>query len=60
MEKGIDRIKIIIEEECGSNINLRNFFFEFIEKELYTGHYTDELKSLIDKYSSDKADKDET
>lgn len=56
MEKGLDRIKIILAENCGSNVNLRKFFNEFIEKELYVGHYTDELKSLIDKYSSSQVD----
>jgi len=59
MEKGLDRIKKILLDNCGSNTNLQEFFFEFIEKELYVGHYTDELKALIDKYSPSVVDNNE-
>jgi hypothetical protein len=51
MEKGLDRIKKILEENCGPNINFREFFYEFLEKGLYEGHYTDELKAMVDKYA---------
>lgn len=59
MEKGLDRIKKILADNCGPNLNLRNFFYEFIEKGLYVGHYSDELKPLIDKYSVPSVDKNE-
>lgn len=59
MEKGLDRIKRILAENCSSNYNLKDFFDEFIEKELYVGHYSDELKALIDKYSALSVDKNE-
>lgn len=59
MEKGLDRIKKILAENCSSNHNLKNFFNEFIEKELYVGHYSDELKALIDKYSALSVGKNE-
>jgi hypothetical protein len=59
MEKGLNRIRKILADNCSSNHNLQNFFNEFIEKELYVGHYSDELKALIDKYSIPSVDKNE-
>lgn len=59
MEQGLNRIRKILAENCGSNHDLKNFFNEFIDKELYVGHYSDELKALIDKYSESSVDNNE-
>lgn len=51
MEQGLDRIKNLIKINCKNDEELSLFFNEFIEKELYVGYFSDDLKKLIDKYA---------
>ena len=52
MEKGLERIQKLIEINCKKDEKLLHFFNEFIEKELYVGYFSDDLKKLIEKYTS--------
>ena len=51
MEQGLERIKNIIKTNCKNDKEMFLFFNEFIEKELYVGYFSDDLKKLIEKYA---------
>ena len=51
MEQGLERIKKLIKSNCKNDEEMFLFFNEFIEKDLYVGYFSDELKKLIEKYA---------